>query len=208
MRQPPTALRRNLGKLAEVVATDLLVRDTTRPIRSRQARVPLSVSRLTTTDQTVLVPPDRHSRVRAFLTRGDTGFVGHVDGRYAGWVWLSRISHRDPYSGLRFRLAGDEAYAYALWVEPDLRPQGVAAVLMTEMLTEVAGDPALDRVYGWVDQRNRESQVLLRLLGFERVQEVRRLHLLRRVGRPLPGTAKPPYGPLSRAGRHADAPAM
>ena len=207
MRTPPT-WKRNLGKLAEVVATDLLVRDTTRPIRSRRARVPLSVSMLTTHDETDLVPPDRHSRVRAFLGRGDIGFIGHVDSRYAGWVWLSRVSHRDPYSGLRFRLAADEAYAYALWVEPELRPQGVAAVLMTEMLTAVAKDPALGRVYGWVDQRNRESQMLLRLLGFERVQEVRRLHVLRRFGRALPGSAQPPYGPLSRAGRHADPAAM
>ena len=203
MRKATPSWKRNLGRIAEVVATDLLVRDMAKPVRPRQARVPLEVRRLVTADQAVLVPPARRSRVRTFLGRGDEGFVGHVEGRFAGWVWLSRVSHRDPYSGLRIRLAADEAYAYALWVEPEDRPQGVAAVLMTAMLTAVADDPALTRVYGWVDQRNRESQMLLRLLGFERTQQVRRLHLLHRIGRPLPWTVEPPYGPLSKAGRHA-----
>ena len=73
------------------------------------------------------------------------------------------------------------------------------------MLAAVAADPALTRVYAWVDRRNRESQVLLRLIGFERAQEVRRLHILHRFGRALPGSAQPPYGPLSADGRHAAA---
>lgn len=202
MQPAPSPLARNLGRIAEVVATDLLVRDAAGPVRPRQARVALELRPLTGWEQRDLVPRDRHSRVRAFLARGDEGFIGLVDGRFAGWVWLSRVSHRDPYSGLRIRLAPDEAYAYALWIAPEDRPHGVAAVLMTAMLTAVATDPALTRVYGWVDQRNRESEVLLRLLGFERAQEVRRLHLLHRFGRALPGSAQPPFGPLSRDGRH------
>jgi len=202
VQTPQSPLARNLGRIAEVVATDLLVRDAAHPVRPRLARVALEVRPLTGWAQRDLVPRERHSRVRTFLLRDDEGFVGLVDGRFAGWVWLSRASHRDPYSGLRIRLAPDEAYAYALWVAPGDRPHGVAAVLMTAMLTAVAEDPSLSRVYGWVDQRNRESQVLLRLLGFKRVQEVRRFHLLHRFGRALPASARPPFGPLSRDGRH------
>lgn len=206
MRREQHRILRVLGRVAEVVATDLLVRDGAKPIRPRQARVALEVDRIAGEDALGILPADRHARTRAFLARGDEGLVGRVDGAFAGEVWLSRASHRDPYSGLRIRLADDEAYAYALWVEPEHRPHGVAAVLMTAMLQVVADDPVLSRVYGWVDQRNRESQVLLRLLGFERVQEVRRLHVLHRLGCALPGTARPRYGPLSRRGRHSDRP--
>jgi RimJ/RimL family protein N-acetyltransferase len=197
VRQPLSPLQRNLGRVAEIVATDVLARDLAAPIRPRTARVPLQIHRLRDAADAVLVPPARHSRVRTFLARGDEGFIGHVDGRFAGWVWLSRVSHRDPYSGLRIRLASDEGYAYALWVEPEDRPHGVAAALMSAMLASAAGDPGLARVFGWVDQRNRESQVLLRLLGFERVQEVRRVHLLHRFGRAIPGTVRPRVRPLA-----------
>ena len=203
MRREQHRILRSLGRVAEVVATDLLVRDASKPIRPRQARVALEVDRIAGEDQLGVLPAARHARTRSFLARGDEGFVGRVDGAFAGEVWLSRASHRDPYSGLRIRLADDEAYAYALWVDPEQRPHGVAGVLMTAMLQSVADDPRLTRVYGWVDQRNRESQVLLRLLGFERVQQVRRLHLLHRVGRAMPGTARPAYGPLSPRGRHS-----
>ena len=200
-REQPRILR-NLGRIVEVVAADLLVRDVGKPIRPRQARVALDVTPVRGEEHLSWLPTDRHARTRTFLQRGDEGFVSTVDGHFAGEVWLSRLSHRDPYSGLRIRLADDEAYAYALWVDPLHRPAGVAAVLMTALLCAVAGDPALTRVYGWVDQRNRESQVLLRLLGFERVQEVRRLHVLHRFGRAVPWTARPPFGPLSSDGRH------
>ncbi len=61
--------------------------------------------------------------VGAFQKRGDVGFVAAVDDRFAGWIWLSRLSHRDPWSGLHIRLASGEAYAYALWVAPEHRPK-------------------------------------------------------------------------------------
>jgi len=198
-----TPLSRSLGRFFEIVTTDLLVRDSSKPVRPRRARVEVEVHRLQGEPWRELVPADRHSRVRAFLRRGDTGWVARVDGRFAGWVWLSTVSHRDPYSGLRIRLAGDEGYAYALWVEPEHRPQGVAAVLMSTLLAAVGDDEALTRVYGWVDRRNRESQVLLRLLGFEPAQQVRRVHVLHRFGRQVPRSARPPFGPLSSSGRHA-----
>ena len=63
-------------------------------------------------------------------------------------------------------------------------------------------DGSLVRVYGWVDTRNRESQMLLRLLGFSQMQHLKRLHVLHRVGRPVPRSTTPAFGPLSRAGRH------
>jgi RimJ/RimL family protein N-acetyltransferase len=106
---------------------------------------------------------------------------------------------------LRIRLAADEAYAYALWVKPELRPAGIATVVMAALLEEAQTDTSLSRVYGWVDRPNRQSAVLLRMVfGFTQVQSIKRLHLARRFGRQLPFSAEPSFGPLSRRGRHAE----
>jgi len=196
---------RNLGRFLEVVDTDMLVRDASKPLREPKARVEVAVAEVGPGPAGAwrdLVPRGRWARTQRFLARADVGYIAHADGRFVGEIWLSRISHRDPYSGLPIRLASDEAYAYALWVDPEVRPHGVAAVLMTTMLKAVRDDPALTRVYGWVDTRNRESQMLLRLLGFSQMQHLKRLHVLHRVGRPVPRSTTPAFGPLSRAGRH------
>ena len=196
---------RNFGRVVEVVATDILVREASKPLREPRARVEVDVIKAVAGSEDrwrAVVPQARWSRLRAFHARVDVGYLASVDGRFVGEIWLSRVTHRDPYSGLLIRLADDEAYAYALWVDPAVRPQGVAALLMVSMLRDVRDDPALTRVYGWVDSRNRESQMLLRLLGFTQVQTVKRLHVLHRFGRPVPRSVKPSFGPLSRAGRH------
>ena len=201
------AARAAAGRVVEIVETDLLVWDTSRTLRTPRAQVDLRVVEVgvaTPPDWRGRVPPALAADADAFLRRDDRGFMGLVDERFAGWVWVSRVTHRDPWSGLVLRLAADEAYAYALWVAPELRPKGVARSLMVAMLSAVQEDPAVSRVYGWVDKRNRESQMLLRLLGFADQQSVRRVMVLGRRGRQLPRTASPPFGPLSRAGRHSE----
>ena len=208
---PPGALARArelAAKLAEVVDTDVLEWDAAKTPRVPRARVPVELVRVGPESDGAwleLLPGGRRSEVPAFLRRGDRGRIALVDGRFAGWVWLSRVTHRDPWSGLVVRLAPDEAYAYALWVEPEHRPSGVAGVLMADVQAEVHADPGLSRFYGWVDTRNRESQLLLRMLGLKDVQHVKRIHLLRRLGRQVPRSARPPCGPLSADGRHRTA---
>lgn len=196
-------LRRNLGRLFEIVTTDVLVWEVREPPRTPRTQIDLRIVEVKPgADWQAVVPPERRRSTRPFERRGDTGFVAFSGDQFVGWVWISRRTHRDPWSGLHIKLARDEAYAYALWVEPEVRPKGVARALMVQMLQSVAADPALTRVYGWVDRRNRESQLLLRLLGFKDVQTVRRAHLLHRRGRRVPGSSRPAFGPLSRQGRH------
>jgi len=151
------------------------------------------------------VLPRRLARnARGFLARGDEGYVATVGGRFAGWLWLSRVSHRDPWSGLRFRIAPDEAYSYAMWAEPEHRHLGVGAKLMASLLADAKDDPALTRVYGWVDADNREMQVLIRMVfGFTDVQQVRRARVLHLFGVQVPASDRPRFGPVSRAGRHS-----
>ncbi|HEX8159597.1 MAG TPA: GNAT family N-acetyltransferase, partial [Solirubrobacteraceae bacterium] len=177
---------------------------------AQKARGNLTVHKLTADDfsaHEAIVPPDQRRDVRKFFARRDVGYVAVVDGRFAGWIWISRVTHRDPWSGLWIRLAADEAYSYAMWVLPDYRALGVAGVLVSRLLSDARRDPAIRRVYGWIDRENRQSQTLLRLVfGFSQVQELKRVHLLNRVGFKLPRSDRPPFGPFSATGNHSRQP--
>jgi GNAT superfamily N-acetyltransferase len=150
-----------------------------------------------------VVPQSRSKAVDSFLARGDQGYVATVGDRFAGWVWLSRVSHRDPWSGLHMRIAPDEAYAYAMRVEKPDRELGIAGVLMSRLLSDARSDRAISRVYGWVDRRNREMQLMLRMMyGFTQVQGVWRASAPR-LGWQVPWSDNPKFGPVSRVGRHS-----
>jgi ribosomal protein S18 acetylase RimI-like enzyme len=150
-----------------------------------------------------VLPRRRRRTIKPFLARGDHGYLATVSGQFAGWIWLSRVSHRDPVTGLHIRLAPDEAYSYAMWVLSAYRHLGIAAVLVSTMLSDIQRAPAIRRVYGFIDPRNRESQLLLRMVfGFTQVQQVRRIHLVRR-GWQVPRSDHPRFGPVSRVGRHS-----
>lgn len=196
-----------LRRVLEVVKTDVVEWPTTRSLPPVKARVPTELLRVepgSASQWRAIVPARQHRDVETFLRRGDVGYLATVGGEFAGWVWMSRQTHRDPWSGLTIRLADDEAYSYALWVKEDLRPQGIAAVLMTAILKEAKEAGNIARVYGWVDQHNRQSAFLLRIVfGFAHVQSLQRLHLARRWGGQVPFSARPAFGPLSRAGHHA-----
>jgi ribosomal protein S18 acetylase RimI-like enzyme len=199
-----TALR---ARLFEVVETTVLARELDRPVPAHPAGSRLEIVQLAPGRPAgVVLPPKASAHVRPFLARGDTGLVALDDGRPVGWIWLSRVSHRDPWSGLVIRLAPDEAYAYDLWTRPEARQAGAGPALVGAMLREAQAEPGLIRVYGWVDRRNRESQILLRMLGFRDVQTVRRVHVLRRRGWMVRGSDHGGFGPLSEQGRHSTYP--
>ena len=150
-----------------------------------------------------LLPESRTKVVESFFERGDRGYVATVGDRFAGWVWVSRVSHRDPWSGLHIRIARDEAYVYAMRVEKADRGRGIAGVLMSKLLSDLRADPTILRVYGWVDRRNREMQLMLRMMyGFTQVQRVWRAHASR-LGWQVPWSDTPRFGPVSRVGRHS-----
>lgn len=150
-----------------------------------------------------VLPDNRSKVVDSFLERGDEGYVATVGDRFSGWVWLSRVSHRDRWSGLRIRIAPDEAYAYAMRVKEADRELGVAGVLMSRLLSDVRSDGTISRVYGWVDRRNREMQLMLRMMyGFTQVQRVWRARIPR-IGWQVPWSDDPKFGPVSRVGRHS-----
>ena len=193
--------------LFEVVPVEVLERDTEQPLPELKEIPVLRIQPVTASRPgrwRELAPKAQRRTVERCLARGDRGYLAAVEGKYAGRIWVSRTSHRDPWSGLRIRLAADEAYTYAMQVAPPYRQLGVAAALVARMLADLRDEGGVSRVYGWVDDRNRESLVLLRVVfGFRRVQSAKRAHLLRRIGWQVRGSEQPDFGPLSRVGRHS-----
>ncbi|HET8672118.1 MAG TPA: GNAT family N-acetyltransferase [Thermoleophilaceae bacterium] len=149
------------------------------------------------------LPPDRLRLLPERRRRGDVFVVVFVDGEPAGWVALARQSHRDPWSGLRVRLASDEIYAYDLWVHAHYRRSGAARYLAQETLRYAAADPVPKVILCWTDEDNVASQTLMRkVLGLTQVQKARYARVFDRFGVPVPFSDRPRFGPFSRRGRH------
>lgn len=134
----------------------------------------------------------RRAQVRTVLADGDIGCAALLDGRVVGEAWSTRITKGD----VRVRLAPDEAYTYGLMTDERYRNMGTAIALKAGLLQALAAR-GVTRVYTYVDRRNGPSQALSRrLLGFEQVQQARRVRAFRRWGFVVPGSADPTDGPL------------
>ena len=200
-----------LRRPIEILETDLIEWDASRAVPEPKVRPGTEIVRLgpDSADENwrQRVPSSRHGAITWSQARADTAFLAFVDGHFAGWMWLGRNSCRYPGSGLKIRLAPDEAYSYGLWVDEQYRPYGVAAALIARLLRDAQADRGVSRVYGWVDRRNRESDIVLRMVfGFKQAQRIKRIQVLRRWGRQLPFSAHPRSGPLSLVGRHSGRP--
>jgi ribosomal protein S18 acetylase RimI-like enzyme len=150
-----------------------------------------------------ILPPDRVRLLPERARRKDVFLVVFVEGEPAGWVALARESHRDPWSGLRVRLAPDEIYAYDLWVHARYRRSGAARYLAQETLRYAAADPALTVLLCWTDEDNVPAQTLMRkAFGLSQLQKARYARVLDRFGVPVPFSDRPRFGPFSRRGRH------
>ena len=149
------------------------------------------------------LPADRMPFQAERARRGDLLFVALVDEQPVGWLFLARASHRDPWSGLKVRLAADEIYCYDLWINASHRRGGTARYLTQTMFRWCASRPDLTRLYAWVDQDNRASQKLCRHVhGMVECQHISYARVLNRFGVPIPFSDRPRYGPFSRRGRH------
>jgi ribosomal protein S18 acetylase RimI-like enzyme len=213
-RQPPkvaSANRRDLRSLpraalrrtAALYTVDIVRRQTAQAPPALRAGASFMLHRVISAGDPLLarapIGARRRRQIPATVARGDVAYLATVDDQVVGWVWLSRVSHRDRWSGLRFHLAPAECYAYDLWSLPEYRALGVGAFLMAGLLHDLAEDPTLDWVYGYVDQANAPNQLLLRMVfGFRTVQVVKHLSVLNAIGWQIPLTDRPPQGPCSR----------
>lgn len=150
------------------------------------------------------LPEHRWKRAEVNLLRGDVAYVAADGAQVASRVWVSRTSHRDRRTGLRMGLAPDEAYSYDVQAAPAYRALGAGAFVMSQLLQDLTDVPDVDRVYGLVDQHNRASQMLLRMVfGFTMLQTVKYLRVLA-WGWQVPFTDEPAFGPCSSRGRYSE----
>lgn len=190
-----------IKRIFYVLSFDLLVRDLTRPLPSgRLHHRDLVLQRIAMDERPWwegLMSPKALKQVRAALADGDVASVALLRGRIVGQAWATRVTKGD----VRVRLAADEAYIYGLGTDARYRSMGTALAVMSELLSSLACD-GVSRVYGYVDRRNRTSQVVHRtLLGFVQVQQARRVRLFRRWGFVIPGSVHPASGPLVTSSR-------
>jgi ribosomal protein S18 acetylase RimI-like enzyme len=196
---PRAALRR----ITAVHTVDIVRRETAQQPPAVRTGAEFVLHRATSAEDPLLlrapVGARRFRRVPAAVVRGDVAYVATVDVQVVGWIWVSRVSHRDQWSGLRFSLTPAECYAYDLWSLPQYRTLGVGAFLLAGLLQDLAEDPTLQWVYGYVDRANTRNQLLLRMVfGFRTVQAVKHICMLDSRGWQIPFTDRPPGGPCSR----------
>lgn len=149
--------------------------------------------------------PDRLRLLPERARRGDVCMVAHVEDQVAGWLFFSRVSHRDPWSGLHVRLASDERYGYDLWIKSRYRRSGVGLYLakMGFRWVSMWGDPVW--MYFTVDRENVASQNLVREALYARdIGKVSWARVGDRWGMVVPFSTRPRYGPFSRRGRHSE----
>lgn len=195
-------VRAVVRRLFTVYTVDIVQRSTAQQVPSPRADANLKLHRVTSKDDVVLRrAPVRRRRLRQAeraLARGDLAYMAALDGEVVAWAWVSRVSHRDAWSGLTFRLKPSECYAYDLWSLPRYRELGAGAFVMAGMLRDLAEDTQLRCVYGYIDRENVGSQLLNRMVfGFSTVQTVKLAQVLNRWGWQVPGTDKPSVGPCS-----------
>jgi hypothetical protein len=191
-----------LRRVFAVYTVDIVQRDTAQAPRAPMVQADLKLHKVTSEEGHFLnrapVGVRRLKRARQDLARGDVAYVATLDGEIVAWVWVSRVSHRDPWSGLRFHLSLGECYAYDLWSLPTARELGAGAFVMAGLLCDLARDTRLRRVYAYIDRANARSQVLNRMMfGFSNVQVVRHVRLFNSLGWQLPLTDRPAVGPCS-----------
>jgi L-amino acid N-acyltransferase YncA len=179
-----------------MLAFDVLVCDLSRPLPTMRPHGDVDVRRIAGEEPSWWeehVKPARVAAIRAALADGDVGHVALVQEKIVAEVWATRLTKGD----VRIRLGCDEAYSYGLTSDEAHRALGTASAVMSALLTDLQ-QQGTARVYGWVDRRNRPSQVLLRTrFGFRQVQRARRVRVLRRWGFVVPGSRTPAQGPLA-----------
>src|SRR3954470_20282437 len=88
-------------RIVDVVPVDVVAWESSRkvPRPTPKADVRVRVLAAGGTHVLAVLPSNQAVKVPPFLERGDVGYIATVDDRFAGWVWLSRTTHCDPWSG-------------------------------------------------------------------------------------------------------------
>jgi len=86
---------------------------------------------------------------------GDEVYLAELDGRPVGHYWFRR--DRWDEANVEFSFAGDERWAYDLYVDPSTRGRGVAATLTLDALADLADREGVRRMLCVIDVLNHSS---------------------------------------------------
>ena len=142
--------------------------------------------------------PERRAFARKALARGDRGYFLWVGDSLAGWHWVAKQTHRDTWSGIKFRLQPGDAFLYDLWMEADRRGTRHTLALTDWTATNLKNDPEVKRVFTLIEADNHSSMLLVQRYGFSVIQQVGIVRFAGRIGWHVPWTNRPNSGPASR----------
>jgi RimJ/RimL family protein N-acetyltransferase len=206
LREVAHSIRRR--PLFEVVRVDVIEREVDKPLPNLKPIPGAEIHRVgpaRSEPWREFLPAKRWRIAEVGLSRGHETYFLMYEGELAARIVFTRTTWRDPASRLVYRVASNEAYSYGMEAYRPYRHLGVAAAVVAAMLTDLRAEGA-ERVYGAIDEHNRESQALMRIMfGFTQVQIAKRALLLRRIGWQVPGSDDPSFGPMSKVGHHSGA---
>ena len=109
---------------------------------------------------------------RALLDQGDACLLQLVDGRMAGWAWLSTRDEVELLPGLFLTIPRDAGYVYRTWTVPEMRGRGLQPRRTLELLGECRRR-GRQRLLCFVESTNLASLKGVGKAGYERVAILR-----------------------------------
>ena len=186
-------------KLFSVRHAQLWSADLTAAVASRELSN-FEVRRITSPDDPLLgdLGSDAfdHAYYRTCLARGDFGLAALDGATCAGRIWVTTVSHRDAFAGLRITLGPGEAWCFGLWVERRYRGLGVASVILESAMHELQHDGATV-FYAVIESGNFPSQATATAAGWVTSGDVVFVRILNRLGLQVPFSVRPRTGPVA-----------
>lgn len=108
----------------------------------------------------------------ALLAAGDACLLQFVDGRLAGWAWLSSREEVELYPGLFLKIPADAGYVFRTWTVPEMRGHGLQP-RRTLALLEECRRRGRHRLVCFVESTNLASLKGVAKAGYERVALLR-----------------------------------
>jgi ribosomal protein S18 acetylase RimI-like enzyme len=115
---------------------------------------------------------EQKADARALLDQGDACLLQLVDGRMAGWAWLSTRDEVELLPGLFLTIPRDAGYVFRTWTVPEMRGHGLQPRRTLELLEE-GRRRGRQRLLCFVESTNLASLKGVGKAGYERVAILR-----------------------------------
>ncbi|MCP4435012.1 MAG: hypothetical protein GY812_05835 [Actinomycetia bacterium] len=154
-----------------------------------------------------LAPPWLQRIAGPMLDAGDWYAMAILhEGDVVGRVWMAlRVPHGPVNGVMNVRLANDEAYGFDLYIEPEHRRGDISNFMAYHCINELQLR-GVKVGYTHLDCDNAPSVFWHAGVGFNTIQSYSYLKIGDRIHWKIPLSDSPRWGPVSRRGRHSEAP--